>query len=421
MSPALNKAPRLVISGASGYLGSRLVDVAVRRGIDVVVLGSSPGDIPVTPFAWRLGEPPPPDAFNGATAVIHLAHSWKSDELQDGVNLKGAEALFRAAVEANVPRFVFGSSMAARPDALNTYGRAKFAIEQRLTALSNDVTTDINAKIGFVYGGPEKGHYGLLCTLVRLTPVIPMIGSKMNIQPIHVDEVAEGLLKLAIDPPRRDGKHSFNVAIASPTPITFANWIKLLSKAQTGRESILIPVPTGLALLYCAVSSFIPFIPTINRERVLGLLNATPLDSASDIEALGIRVGDPGQRLGLQRFQRRQMLSEAAAMLSYVGGKRARSCLALRLLSRGIARDDSRPLGLHRLLLSFPALLRCFEPVGVNWKHALARRLHLAHLTVESLAVDLAPKRTSLLRLVREGFLEMGAFPLRIIFGRLYA
>src|SRR5262249_3443127 len=71
---------RLIVTGASGYIGMRLVELAVARGHEVVLLGSAPPGLQVAEvFPWRLGETPPPEALQGATAVVHLAHSWLSD------------------------------------------------------------------------------------------------------------------------------------------------------------------------------------------------------------------------------------------------------------------------------------------------------------------------------------------------------
>src|SRR5713226_7839553 len=131
------KRPVLLITGASGYIGRRLSEIAVQRGCDVTALGSAPCiGRPVRTFPWRLGDEPIAAALEGVSAIIHLGHSWVSDSREQAssanINVSGSEKLARAALTAGVPRFVFASTTSARPSSLNAYGRVKYAVEQRL-------------------------------------------------------------------------------------------------------------------------------------------------------------------------------------------------------------------------------------------------------------------------------------------------
>jgi nucleoside-diphosphate-sugar epimerase len=415
-----------LITGASGYIGRRLVEVAHARGIGVVVLGSAP---PVEgierAFVWRLGEPPPARAFDGVAAVIHLAHAWSEDArqpaLSENVNLLGSEALASAALAAGVSRIVFASSVSARPAALNAYGRTKHAVEGRLLALPGMGDRLACARIGLVYGGREVGQYGLMCRLVRLTPVLPMIGVDREIQPLHLDEVCAGLLasSTALLPPRA-GNSPATYVLAGAQPVTFGTWLKILRRAQTGKSLALVPVPLWVALLACDLTGLLPFVPRVDRERVLGLAGTAPMDSAPDLAALGITVADPVERLGLLRFERRRILAEAAAMLAYLGGRRACAGSAIAHLVRGIERDGARPLALPRLVLRCPPLLRAFEPLRPRPGHRLADRLHLAAMVHETMPDACARRSPGLLSLAGQLAMEAVALPFRLVLGGRY-
>jgi len=411
---------RLVVTGASGYIGARLVERARRSGCEVVALGSRPAASDVPSIPWRLGEPPPLTVFADATAVVHLAHDWSSDRANGAgpgnANLEGAEALARAAREAGVARFVFASTTSARREALNAYGKVKIAIEERLKALPGSEGRIICARIGLVYGGPERAMYGQMSKLAGL-PVLPMIGLDREVQPIHVDEVCDGLLALALDPPA--GRHT--VVVAGPVPVTFGNWLRTLRRARHGRRLRLIPVPIGFALMACDLSKAIPFVPTVGRERVLGLAGAAPMASAADLAALGLHLRDPARTLQATPVARRRLIAECRAMLRYVTGTRLRSPGAVIRLARVVQRDPASGRALPGLAVRWPALLRLLEPVRPDMQHGLSRRLHLAAMVAEVLPPPSQPDRAWWRTIASQLVLEGLALPFRLFLGSLAA
>jgi nucleoside-diphosphate-sugar epimerase len=415
---------RLILTGASGYIGERLVELALERGYEVVVLGSAPSGARV--FPWRLGEEPPLEVFHGATAVVHLGHSWISDskagDSATNINLAGSKKLAGAALAAGISRFIFASSTSARPGALNAYGRIKHAIEQHLLGMPHAEGRVLCARIGLVYGGAEKGQYGLLSKLVRMTPVLPMIGIDRKVQPIHVDEVCGALLTLASDAlPQREGPSPQIFVVAAPKSMTFGDWLRVLSLAQTGRRMLLLPVPTWVALFACDMSRVIPLAPKIDRERILGLAGTAPLDSAADLAALKVSVRSADEGLASIRPVRRRRVAEAMALLSYVAGKSIASPATIARLLRGIDRLSAQPLGLPRLVVACPALLRAFEPIHSRANHRLAERLHLAAMVVESMHGRLAGKPPKIAAVMIEVALDALAIPFRLILGRWFA
>jgi nucleoside-diphosphate-sugar epimerase len=416
--------PTVLVTGASGYLGSRLVEMAVERGYYVRVLGNAPPNVPnVQAFPWRLECEPPAEAFGGVAAVFHLGHSFASDskrgQLSENTNFAGSERLARAALAAGVPRFVFASTVSARPRALNTYGRVKFAIEERLRCLPDASRNIVCARIGLVYGGAEKGLYGLLSKLVRLTPLLPMIGLERKVQPIHIEEVCTGLLALGAD--ALPASHRGPFALAGPVPMFFADWLRLLRRAHTRKGMLLVPVPLRLALLGCDLTNLLPLVPKIDRERVLGLAATEPVASAADLAALGLKIVDPAQRLASLRSERRRIIREASALLSYVAGHRIGSAAAIVRLARGIERLGTGSLGLPGFVLRHAPLLCLLDPLRPSRTHRLAQRIFLASLVLESMDTRLDRPRPTLRRLVQMAIVECMIVPLRLVLGRCYA
>ena len=346
----------LIVTGAGGYLGSRLVATARADGRRVTSLARP---------AWHLGEGLPADAIDPAVprdtqAVIHLAHDWQDD----GANLEGTRALLRSCREAGIGRFVFVSSQSAREDAANRYGRVKWGIEQELRA-----PNEVAARVGLVYGGRMHGQYGLLSALTRRTPVLPMIDPWREVQPIHIDEVCRGLLLLA------DGAQVGWVGLAGE-PVRFDVVLRAMARELHGKRLRVVPVPLRLALLACDASAAIPIGPTVDRERVLGLAGTRTMACAGHLAGLGLAVQPIEAGLRREPASRRALLAEGLRLLRYVLRRAPGSSLLRRYVRALEAAGDRGPLP------GAGGWLRLVEPV--RSASPLGRRLALACALAEA-------------------------------------
>ncbi|MGR9250431.1 NAD-dependent epimerase/dehydratase family protein [Rhizobium leguminosarum] len=368
-------APRLIITGSTGYIGARLVAMARERGFDVVELGRRPGG------KWRIGDEPAASDLEGAIGLVHLAHSWATPSEaaeEENVNISGTLKLAETAKAVGVPRFVFASSTSSRREALNVYGRTKFRIEEHLAASKAASIVRI-ARIGLVYGGPRTAMYGLMAKLAALSPILPMIGLSRKVQPIHLDEVAAGLLALATG----ENQPLQTFVLAQERPISFAAWLRILRRAQGKGNLHFIPVPLTAALLACRMTKLLPLIPTVDPERVLGLAGAAPMESSESLRLLKLNLSDPAMVLvgEFGQTHEEQSRREAQALLRYLGN--APTEIQLQRLCEGLRREGLSPLGLSPTMIRHPGLLALFEPPANRTPHRLAQALYLADLASE--------------------------------------
>jgi nucleoside-diphosphate-sugar epimerase len=391
----------LILTGADGYIGARLAELALAAGWQVTAL-SRRADGPLRRLPWSLGETLPAEA-PAAHALIHLAHDWRVRATEDdpgGINLAGTRTLLHSARAAGVARFVFVSSQSARADAANVYGRLKWRIEQELAG-----TGEVAARVGLVYGGPRRAMYGLLCKLTEKLPILPMIDPWRPVQPIHLDEVCHGLLRLAA------GTQTGWVGLAAPQGLPFGAVLATFARELYGRRLRVVPVPLRLALLACDISAAVPFGPTVDRERVLGLAGTQPMACAAHLRELGVVVQPLAAGLRGESASRRAVLAEGRALLRFVLSARPGSAL-LRRYARAVAQGG--PLPLSPLLRTAPALLRFVEPFG--HRSALSQRLALATALAEA-SPDGARAlfRSGWLRLAAEFALDALAVPTRAL------
>lgn len=384
-------ADHIIVTGGTGYIGARLVERALAEGRRVTVLGRRSGPAGTHHAAWTLGEPLPAGLeISGRTALIHLAHDWRAGE---NGNVDGTEMLFASARAMGVATRVFISSQSARKEALNLYGRMKWATEQRIA----DATS---LRVGLVYGGPRKAMYGLLCKLSAL-PILPMIEPRRTVQPIHLDEVVRGILAAA------DGRASGVLALAGPDQVAFGDVLRALALAFGGKRLRILPIPLRFALLACDISARLPLLPTIDKERVLGLAGTEPIEAALDLARLGLDVQPLGAGLAREAAGRRALLAEGRAFLRHAGI--APTPALLRRYARALPEGAmARP---HWGL-------RWREPIGgasvLGKGLRIAARIAEASVPGEAM-LSRGSRAGRLLRLAFEGAFEMLLLPTRLI------
>lgn len=402
----------IIVTGGSGYIGRCVAEAALARGCSVTILSRRATGLPqgATHQAWALGDKLPEASLNLALpaseqAIIHLAHDWGNPGMtaddEGGLNRSGTGALLASSRLHGVGRFVFVSSQSARADAENIYGRVKYAIEQDL-----DHPGEVAARVGLVYGGPPQALFALLVKLTGDLPLLPMIDPWRDVQPIHVKEVAEGLLRLV------DHTATGWMGLAMPVGISFKDFLQTLAREFHGKSLPIIPIPLGLALLGCAVTARIRFIPTVDRERVLGLAGVRALACADHLEALGMTIMP--LEIGLRREpgSRRAALAEGRALLAYVLGARPKTML-LRRYAASIAAANQGALAMSGVFRRFPSLLRLAEPL--RDRSPLAQRLRLAATLVETSPQGEAMLAASNIATLCVGFvLDAVVLPLRL-------
>jgi nucleoside-diphosphate-sugar epimerase len=371
------RSMHFVITGGRGYIGRAVVAKALQEGHKVTLLGS--GDPPTAAMRsvrWRLGEPIPSATWiEPVDAVIHLAHVWHDTAVPESrdTNIVGTDMLIGAARSAGVKRYVFASSLSARLDARNRYGRVKFSIERMLNAPG-----EVSVRIGLVYGGPPQSLWGLLRRLTAKFPVMPVVGRRQLVQPIHLSDVAAGLLRLAAAPVAPKC-----VVLAADPPIEFGKFLQEIAGRVHGRRLILFDVPQWPLLWSLDVLVAVGLPLNALRERVLGLVGLTVAPARTDAELLGLKLLTLQQ--GLEGEVTRRLYRkarEAAALLHYVLGT-VPSAATLRRFLRGWRHLDFGATLLPALICRCPSLLRLSEPLpGDRRARAVALRARLSAAAV---------------------------------------
>jgi uncharacterized protein len=272
---------RIVITGATGLIGSAVVKAAAARGDDVIALSRSReraqaqlgGQVEVHEWPDPVSEPPPTAALERADAVLHLlgepvAQRWSAgakQKIRDS-RVRGTRSLVSALAAVAQER---RPTVLVSQSATGFYGpRGQEAIDEQAspgTDFLAEVTAAWEAEARAAEGAglrvalPRTGVVlarggGALAKMLppfRLGVGGPVAGGRQYVPWIHLDDVVGGLLTCA-----DDGQASGPVNLTAPSPATNAEFSRALGHVL--HRPAVLPVP-GLALrvLYGDMASIV--------------------------------------------------------------------------------------------------------------------------------------------------------------------
>lgn len=366
---------RIAVTGATGYIGQRLVRAARLAGYEVLALSRRP--VTELGVAWQpfdLADTTPLSLPGDVAAVIHLAAKTQHGSGAEHTEEEAAQRLIDAAYAVGAG-FVFVSSQTACADAPTAYGRIKWQIERTTLAAGGWVV-----RPGQVYGGCERGLFGVLCALVRRLPVLPAFVPAPVVQPVHLDDLIEALLAcLERVPPTV-------LCIAASEGVDFIAFLQAIARGRTCRRPIAFPVPTILVrasamLLGQGLSS------KVGLDRLFSLFALRHMDTAGDLQRLSLTLRPLSAGMTRSGHGRRELLREGRAFLTYVLRMEPAGALVRRYVRAVETLRTRGGLELPELVLRTPSLLALLEGTGgidSAFRRELDWRLNAALMLAEA-------------------------------------
>lgn len=344
---------RIVVTGATGYLGTRLTFLALERGHDVVMASRQRHSSDSAPWlSFDLSSADPVALPAGSGAVIHLAaRTTHANFLDEASEVAAAQRLIKSAREIGA-RFIFVSSQTARVDAPTAYGRTKWRIEQEVLSTGGWVI-----RPGQVYGGELRGLFGMIVKTVKHFPILPAFLPAPKIQPIHVDDLAEGLLRIA----ERGNISSGIYCLAAPEPISFSTFLAEIAKSRLRcwRGFVPVPIVAITALARVLVESL---RTRLGLERLRSLFDLPPMETASDLKQLGLTLRPLSSGMHPSgNFRRRRLLQEGRALLAYILKEPPGSAVLRRYIRVIEQMRSGQALDLPKLILSSSLFLSLID------------------------------------------------------------
>ncbi len=274
---------RIAVTGATGFIGSHLVEALRARGHEVTCLARGPErlkwieNLPVRVVYGDVSRPDTlPALVEGQDVLVHTAALTKASDLAGflRVNVMGTENLMQAITRHNpgLRRFIFISSQEAMgpcPDCspmgeeavqapISMYGKSKALAEQALFAFRHAVPMTV-IRPPAVYGPRERDIYAYFRMAAH--GIAPIAGNGITLNMVFVKNLVLGI---ALAAERGEGNYRSYFFTDGPA-VSWGEFSDLLGEALD-RRLMKIHVPPFILGMIAGVSGI---YSTLTHKAVL--------------------------------------------------------------------------------------------------------------------------------------------------------
>jgi uncharacterized protein YbjT (DUF2867 family) len=267
---------RILVTGATGYIGGRLVPRLLEQGHEVVCMSRNPELLTLDP--WRdqvavveadvLDADSLDHAIAGCDAAYFLIHAMKESPRRFAEQGRRGAANFRdAADRAGLRRIVYLGGLGSEDDVLSDHLASRQEVG-RVLATGRTPVTEVRAAVII-------GSGSMSFEMIRhLTEILPIMMTprwvETKCQPIAVRNVLEILVSLV------DGDDPGHTIydIGGPHILTYEEMMRIYAEVAGLRRRTVIPLPIFSTRLSAPMVGFVTPLPTdVVRPLIESLRN----------------------------------------------------------------------------------------------------------------------------------------------------
>ena len=291
---------RVTVFGATGFVGSYLIDALLEHGHHPVLLVRAGSEHKVkqpdkcTLVSGDIADPAATrSAIDGADAVIYnigiLREFPARGVTYEALHFEGARRAMDAAEAAGVSRFLLMSANGVRADGTG-YQRTKYMAEQYLATTGLDWTV---LRPSVLFGDP-RGRMEFATRLYRdvvrsplpaplfYDGLLPMDAGMFRMSPVHVKDVAAVFAK-SLDMPETAGRI---FALGGPEALTWKDILQTIARTA-GTAKWMLPAPVLLLKGIAAMLDHYAFFP-ITRDQLTMLMEGNTCDGYEPFRTFGL-------------------------------------------------------------------------------------------------------------------------------------
>ncbi|WP_370290952.1 NAD(P)H-binding protein [Nocardioides sp.] len=254
----------VLVTGATGFVGRRLVPVLVERGLQVRAMTRRPESydgLGVPVGADVADEAALARALAGVEVAIYLVHSLDHHDFETR-DAAAARTFGRVAAEAGVRQIIYLGGLGADDEELSPHLRSRREVEGLLGEAGVPVTV-LRAAIVVGHGGIS---WELTRQLIKRLPamIVPRWTSTRT-QPIALDDIIRYLAGV-IDHPDALGQV---FEVGGPEQMTYVDMLTVASEVANGRSVPVVPVPVLTPRLSSYWLSFVTDIDVVTGRNLI--------------------------------------------------------------------------------------------------------------------------------------------------------
>ncbi len=234
---------RILVSGATGYVGGRLVPNLLEAGYPVRCMVRDPNRLKGRDWEPKVevckGDALDPEsltnAMEGVSHAYYLIHSLGSGAAFDRTDQQAAENFAKAAERAGVRRIIYLGGLAAADADLSEHLRSRQSSGESLRKSSVPVT---EFRAGVIVGSGSLSFEIIRYLCERVPVMICPRWVYTRTQPIAIREVIE-YLTAAVSTPESEGRI---IEIGGSDVLTYGGMMRIYAEVR-GLQRRMIPVP----------------------------------------------------------------------------------------------------------------------------------------------------------------------------------
>ncbi len=282
-------SPTVLVTGASGYIGARLVPALLDARCGVRCLARTPAKLEDTPWREHVDLVPGivggdlREALRGVDVGVYLVHSIGEGDRWEQAERRDAENFARCAAAAGLRRIVYLGGLGRDGDCLSAHLRSRHAVGRALASTRVEV---VELRAAMVIGS-GSASFEMLRYLVEVLPImVTPRWVSTRCQPISVADVVSLLVQAVTDSDLHGGIYE----IGGPDVVTYAEMMGVYARVARLAPRYLVRVPVltpGLSAHWVGLVTPVPV--KLAHELVESLINEVVVTDRRAADTFSVR------------------------------------------------------------------------------------------------------------------------------------